>query len=93
MQTSTASGDMPPISQIESATDMEDLIADILASLREDILVVIRAELKNSLSEDFSFLENELKEISKLHNIVYYIYIILYYFFLFICDAFLFLGS
>lgn len=62
-QASAASSDLPPISQLESVMDMEDWKADILAFLREDISVVFRAELKNALSEDFSFLKNELKEV------------------------------
>lgn len=42
---------------------------DILTSLRVNISVVIRSELKNVLSEDFSFLKIEMKELrSKIAN-------------------------
>ncbi|KAL0148812.1 hypothetical protein M9458_055821, partial [Cirrhinus mrigala] len=57
----TTSGDSPPIPQHKSVMDTENWKADILASLKEDISVVIRAELKNALSEDIGFLKNELK--------------------------------
>lgn len=44
-------------------TDMEELKLQILTSLKADISVVIRNELKNSLADDFNFLKSELQAV------------------------------
>ena len=47
----------------EPEMDSEGLKADIISSLKTDLSVIIRAELKNALTDDFNFVKNELKEV------------------------------
>lgn len=43
--------------------DPEGLKVDIISSLRADISVIIRTELKNALTDEFNLVEKELKEV------------------------------
>lgn len=46
-------GEQTPMSLAEVEMNRKDLNADIISSLKADISVIIRAKLKNALTDDF----------------------------------------